>query len=117
MSNNILYEDETINAYEEAKRSIRKKKTGSDNLYNLDEFDESILKPPAKRKVDVTDITQVGTKVLIGGGLGLLAGVGAIAVAASAAEIVIAGVVTKITGVIGGAVGLSMGVNQIKKKG
>ena len=42
-----------------------------------------------------------------------------IAVAASAAEVIIAGVITKVAGIIGGAVGLSFGVNKflkVKKK-
>ena len=48
-----------------------------------------------------------------------MAGVATIAVAASAAEVIIAGVITKVAGVIGGAVGLSVGVNKflkVKKK-
>jgi len=110
--------DETYNEYEDAKRTIRLKKTGirRSKISGLtDEFDEGLY-DARNRKMDVTDYTQIGTKVLIGGGVGLLAGVGTIVVAASAAEIVVAGVVTKITGVIGGALGLSIGINQARKR-
>ncbi len=59
---------------------------------------------------------QVGSKVLIGGGVGLLGGIATLALAASAAEIVVTGVVTKIAGVVGGAAGLSMGISSYNKK-
>ena len=99
--------------YEEAKRAIyiKKKRHVKDDL---DDFDENGFNPASKTVV-LSDVIDVGTKVLIGGGLGLLAGVAAIAITASAAEVVIAGVITKITGVVGGAVGLSMGLNKYKK--
>jgi len=99
--------------YEEKKRAIYSKKTQQrDNEY-LDEMDEKYMK---ERKVGFADVLQVGSKVLIGGGLGLLAGVAAIAVTASAAEIILAGAVTKVAGVVGGATGLSWGVHKFKKK-
>nr|WCC90931.1 magnetosome protein Mad8 [Desulfobacteraceae bacterium] len=112
----IMDNNTTFNEYEEAKKKIRsKRKVKKRYPARNDSFDENAYLY-AQRRVDVTDMVQLGSKVLIGGGLGLLAGVGTIAVAASAAEIVVAGVVTKVAGVIGGAVGLSLGVNQIKKK-
>jgi len=37
-------------------------------------------------------------------------------VAAGAAEVVVAGVVTKIAGVVGGTVGLSLGLSKYKRK-
>ncbi|MBF0451850.1 MAG: hypothetical protein HQK75_14190 [Candidatus Magnetomorum sp.] len=113
------FSDETINTYEQAKKNIRSNKKAPakkrPSRYSLEEFNESYPYKQEKRGIDIADITQIGTKVVIGGGLGLLAGVGAIAVAASAGEIVIAGVVTKITGIVGGALGFSMGMNQAKK--
>ena len=109
MNNNIL-----INEYEEAKKKVRQKKQTKASV-KKDEFDDNLYLYP-QRKVDVSDMVQLGSKVLIGGGIGLLAGVGTIAVAASSAEIIVAGVVTKVTGIIGGAVGLSLGINQMKKK-
>jgi len=114
------YTDETINTYEQTKKSIRNKnKTPDSNRrsrYNLDEFNAPPRPIREKRSIDLSDITHVGTRVVIGGGIGLLAGVGAIAVAASAGEIIIGGVVTKISGIVGGTLGLSMGVNQVKKR-
>jgi uncharacterized membrane protein len=105
--------DDQLRDYEEAKRAVyaKKKRKTEDNY---DDFDENGLNP-ANKTVVLSDVIDVGTKVLIGGGLGLLAGVAAIAITASAAEVVIAGVITKITGVVGGAVGLSMGLNKFKK--
>jgi len=117
------YTDETINTYEETKKAIRDKnmspKDKRQSRYNLDEFNTSSsqpMQPRPKRAVSIADVTHVGTRVVIGGGLGLLAGVGAIAVAASAGEIIIGGVVTKISGIVGGTLGLSMGINQVQKK-
>jgi len=105
----------TLNEYEDAKKNIRNRKTERKQESLTDSFDKNIYLYP-KRGVDVTDMVQLGSKVLIGGGIGILAGVASIAIAASAAEIVVAGAVTKVAGVIGGAAGLSLGVNQIKKK-
>lgn len=68
------------------------------------------------KPVEFSDVVQVATKVVIGGGIGLLAGVAAIAVAASAVEIIVAGAVVKVAGVVGGAVGLSLGMNKFKKR-
>ena len=105
--------DDQLRDYEEAKRAVyAKKKRKIDD--DFDDIDEKGLNPASKTVV-LSDVIDVGTKVLIGGGLGLLAGVAAIAITASAAEVVIAGVITKITGVVGGAVGLSMGLNKFKK--
>jgi uncharacterized membrane protein len=58
----------------------------------------------------------VGSKVVIGAGLGLLAGVATIAVMASLAEIIVAGVVTKIAGVVGGGAGLTVGLRQLRAR-
>ncbi len=103
-------------AYEQEKSAIRFKKARHRSIRaELDEFDRDLLESPGQ-EVRLSDVAQVGSKILIGGGLGLLAGVAGIAVAASAAEVVLAGVVTKITGVIGCAVGLSMGVRRFKGK-
>ena len=108
-------EDQPI-GYEQKKRGIRYKRARDRTTRaELDEFDPDLLESPGQ-EVRLSDVAQVGSKVLIGGGLGLLAGVAGIAVAAAAAEVVVAGVVTKIAGVIGCAVGLSMGVGRFKAK-
>ena len=107
-------EDQMI-AYEQKKRTVRFKRARDRSINELDEFDLDLDESPGQ-EVRLSDVAQVGSKILIGGGLGLLAGVAGIALAASAAEVVIAGVVTKITGVIGCAVGLSMGVRRFKAK-
>ena len=102
--------------YEQKINAIRFKTAGDRNIRTeLDEFDPDLLEGH-DQQVRLSDVAQVGSKVLIGGGLGLLAGVAGIAVMASAAEIVLAGVVTKIAGVIGCAAGLSMGVRKFKAK-
>ncbi len=105
--------DDKLRDYEDAKKAIyvKKKRKSRDDL---DDFDEE-YHSAANKTVVLTDVIEVGTKMLIGGGLGLLAGVATIAIAASAAEVVVTGVITKITGVVGGAVGLSMGLNKHKK--
>jgi uncharacterized membrane protein len=67
------------------------------------------------RPVNALDIVSVGNKVLIGGGVGLLLGMAAIAVVACAGEVILAGAVTQITGVLGGVLGLSRGVAKVQK--
>jgi len=101
--------------YEEAKKSIYLKNSRKKRKLDLDDFDGD-LADFRKDRVGASDVIQIGSKVVIGGGLGLLADVATIAVAASAAEVVVAGVVTKVAGVVGGAVGLTMGLNSAKKK-
>ena len=107
-------EDQMI-AYEQKKRTVRFKRARDRSINELDEFDLDLDESPGQ-EVRLSDVAQVGSKILIGGGLGLLAGVAGIALAASAAEVVLAGVVTKITGVIGCALGLSLGVKKFKAK-
>ncbi len=106
--------EKQIKDYEDAKKTIRSKTAGEKKNYDLDELDDAQLEKYGS-KADFSDVVQVGSKIIIGGGVGLLAGVVTIAVAASATEVVIAGVVTKVTGVIGGALGLSMGLNKYQK--
>jgi hypothetical protein len=102
--------------YEQKKRAIlSKKEDRKSSRADLDEFDADLMDSPGQ-SVRLSDVAQVGSKVLIGGGIGLLAGVATIAVAAAAAEVVIAGAITKIAGVIGGALGLSLGINKYRKK-
>ncbi len=111
---------ENFKTYEERKKDIYTKKEHLKKMrpkgYSYDdyEYDESIWEDG--NKVGLTDVMQVGSKVLIGGGIGLLGGVAAIAIAASAAEVVVTGVITKIAGVVGGAAGLSWGLHSVKKK-
>ena len=103
------------NSYEETKNSIRK--TKAEERANLNAKEDMEAEPiNGSKSIELSDVTQVGSKILIGGGIGLLAGVAAIGVAAGAAEIVVAGVVTKIAGVVGGAMGLSLGLNKYQKK-
>jgi len=100
--------------YEQRKQAIRQKKVSVASQYDyVDYADDSIEAP---RNVDAVDVLSVGSKIVIGGGVGLLAGVAAIAVVASAAEIILAGVVTKIAGIVGGALGLTWGLGAVKKK-
>ena len=98
--------EEQLGAYEEAKKGIRTKMARQTRINaDLAEFDPDLFESSG-RQVALSDIAQVGSKVLIGGGLGLLAGVATIAVVASAAEVVLAGAITKVAGVVGGAAGL-----------
>ena len=108
---------EDVTDYEEKKRAVRIAKTRRRDMQPAhDEFyDELDDDSNGSGRIGLSDVAQVGSKVLIGGGLGVLAGVAAIAVAASAAEVIIAGVITKVAGVIGGAAGLSLGVNKFMK--
>ncbi len=114
--------DDRLEAYEEGKRAIRMRKAKRNRLSDPDDLDLDMdlelldVAPPATRQVTVSDVAQVGSKVVIGAGLGLLAGVATIAVMASMAEIIIAGVVTKIAGVVGGGAGLSMGLRQLRSR-
>jgi hypothetical protein len=104
-----------LKSYEGAKQSIRE--TKAEERSNLSRPGDMGIEPTnGSKSIELSDVAQVGGKVLIGGGIGLLAGVAAIGVAASAAEIIVAGVVTKIAGVVGGAMGLSLGMNKYKKK-
>ncbi len=108
--------DKELLDYELRKEAIRSKATKENEWRtDLDEFDPGYLKDTGG-PVAVSDVVQVGSKVLIGGGVGLLAGVAGIAVVASAAEVVVAGVVTKISGVVGCAIGLSLGLKGFKNK-
>ena len=107
--------NDKLKDYEEAKKSVYLKSSRKKRKLNLDDFDDDLPDYGADR-IGASDFIQVGSKVVIGGGLGLLAGVATIAVAASAAEVVIAGAITKVAGVVGGAVGLSLGLNSAKKK-
>lgn len=102
--------------YEAAKKAINLKNFHQrKRKLDVDDFDDDSA-DFGEDRIGVSDVLQVGSKVVIGGGLGLLAGVATIAVVASAAEVVIAGVVTKVAGVVGGAAGLTMGLNNAKKK-
>ena len=108
--------EDKLTSYEERKRAIRFKKA----KMKENDFDFALLERDflecSSQQTGLADFAQVGSKVVIGAGLGLLAGVATIAVVASAAEIVIAGVVTKIAGVVGGTAGLSMGLRNVRKK-
>ncbi|MBF0241701.1 MAG: hypothetical protein HQK64_04395 [Desulfamplus sp.] len=112
---------DNFKSYEDRKKEIYSKKEYFKSMrpkgfsYDDYEYDDSNSIWEDKR-VGFTDVMQVGSKVLIGGGIGLLGGVAAIAVAASAAEVVITGAITKIAGVVGGAAGLSWGLHSVKKK-
>lgn len=106
--------DNFMEDYEASKKTAHLKKSQTPSSPKHDELDDPRLDGNGRR-VTVSDVLQVGTKVVIGGGVGLLAGVAAIVVAASAAEVVIAGVVTKIAGLVGGALGLNLGLNKYKK--
>ena len=101
--------------YEQRKATVRVK-AAARKKWEQDQEEFDALEPEDRgRQLTLSDVTQVGSKVVIGGGVGLLAGVAGIAVAAGAAEVVVAGVVTKIAGVVGCAIGLSLGLNKYKK--
>jgi len=106
--------EDQLKDYDEAKQSIRSKTAGKRKDYDLNEFDDAQLES-CGRKTELSDVVQIGSKVVIGGGVGILAGVATIALAASAAEVVIAGVITKVAGVLGGAMGLTLGLNKYQK--
>jgi hypothetical protein len=89
--------EDQIKDYEEEKRSIRSRTAGKRKNYDLNELDDAQLEKYGS-KVDLSDVVQVGSKIIIGGGVGLLAGV-----------------LTKVTGAIGGALGLTMGLNKYQK--
>ena len=102
--------------YEQRKTAVRVKAAARKQWEQDQEDFETLDLEDQGRQLTLSDVTQVGSKVVIGGGVGLLAGVAGIAVVASAAEVVVAGVVTKIAGVVGCAVGLSLGINKYKGK-
>jgi hypothetical protein len=58
----------------------------------------------------------VGTGVLVGSGVGLIAGITTVGAIASASKIVASGVVPKLTGIIGGALGLRWSLRKTSKK-
>lgn len=109
--------EELLAAYEEKQKSIRlKKATRKKEIFGFGISGTSDPMKSLSRQIPMYDVIQLGSKVVIGAGLGLLAGVAAIAVVASAAEVVIAGVVTKIAGVVGGSAALSQGLKDLKSK-
>jgi hypothetical protein len=108
--------EERLSAYEEKQKSIRLKNAHKKKSFGFGISDSSGPMRSPSRQVPVYDFVQLGSKVVIGAGPGLLAGVAAIAVVASAAEVVIAGVVAKIAGVVGGSVALSLGLRDLKSK-
>lgn len=110
--------DERLDAYEKRRRAIRLKGVKRKEDVGLDDMDSDpdLVETAGARAVGFTDVVQVGSKVVIGAGLGLLAGVATIAFMASAAEVIVAGVVTKIAGVVGGGAGLSLGLRQLRSK-
>jgi len=104
-----------LSEYEKSKEAIKARKI-EEQLLNEAADDEWTELTSPRHGIEIVDVAKIGTGVLIGGGLGLLAGVGTIAVAASAAEIVIGGVITKVAGVVGGAAGLGWGLHSLEKK-
>jgi uncharacterized membrane protein len=107
-----------ISDYEMKKQTIRARGGASSQVRKqTQDFEDlpydDIEKP---RQIGVSEVLNVGTKVVIGTGVGLLAGVATIAIVASAGELILAGAVTKVAGVVGGALGLSMGLGSLKKK-
>ena len=102
--------------YEQAKRELRLQKVQEHHFENdaLEDEWQELTRP--RYKFGMFDVAKLGTGVVIGGGIGLLVGVATIAVAASVAEIIIGGVITKVAGVVGGATGLGWGLRSIDKK-
>ncbi len=104
---------EQLSSYEQRKTEILSRSKASDDLCDMETYAEDRLE--GTRQVGIADVLNVGSKVVIGGGVGLLAGIATIAVVASAGELILAGVVTKIAGVLGGALGLTMGIDGLRK--
>ncbi len=70
----------------------------------------------ARRKPNLKGIMLVGTGIIVGSGVGMVAGITTAGVIASASKIVALGVVPKITGIIGGALGLRWSLRKTSKK-
>lgn len=105
---------EKLSAYEEKKRSVRFNRARREKkkfVVSSPGADADFTEKPG-RHLPVYDVVQLGSKVVIGTGLGFLAGVATIAIVASAAEVVIAGVITKIAGVVGGTAAFSQGLRD-----
>jgi len=107
---------EEMSAYDTAKADIRMRK--AEHYLKEDEWldEDTVEMMQPARKADFIDVGKVGVGILVGGGLGLLSGVAAIAVSASVAEVILGGVVTKVAGAVGGAAGLGWGLHSIDKK-
>lgn len=107
--------------YEKKKSYIRdrtKKRSKNRDLESADLYDPKL----GAGRVDLACRgLQVGTKVIIGGGLGLLLGVASTAVAAgsavvSAADLLVAASMPKICGLVGSVCGLKIGLRKNKKR-
>ncbi len=70
----------------------------------------------ARRNSNMTGIMIAGAVALIGSGVGVIVGATTACVVTVASKVVALGVVPKITGIIGGAVGLGWGVRKTLKK-
>lgn len=104
-----------LSAYERTREKTRKKnQPGEMKQSFLGDEDLDWVEP--QQKPDLTGLTIAGAGLVVGGGIGLLSGVAAIAVTASVGEVIIGGVVTKIAGIVGGAAGLGWGVSRMEKR-
>ncbi|CAM2057512.1 Magnetosome protein Mad8 [Desulfovibrionales bacterium] len=105
---------EEYDVYEQSKTAIRGRHSMVERRQTeIEEYDDDHLL--RQRHIGVVDVLSVGTKIIVGSGVGLLAGIATIALVASAGEIILAGVITKIAGVVGGAMGLSIGVSELRR--
>lgn len=83
---------ENATSYEEKRNAVRMTMARHREMQaDPDEFDYEPY-DGSNGRMRISDMAQMGSKILIGGGVGVLAGVATIAVAASAAEVIIAGV-------------------------
>ena len=102
----------SMQEYKEAKKAVYERKARlKKGPFLRDDFDRD-LRFGGEPSSQLVDVVQVGSKVVIGAGVGLLAGVATVTMAASAAGVAVAGAVTKVAGVVGAAAGLSMGLNR-----
>jgi len=106
-------ESENFHKTRRFKKATHSKKEDEYLMDDDNQFDE-LLQP--RRKSNLKGLLTVGTGVVIGGGLGLIAGIATVAVTATVSKIVIGGLSPKITGVIGGALGLRWGLRKTSKK-
>ncbi|MBF0107096.1 MAG: hypothetical protein HQM16_17435 [Deltaproteobacteria bacterium] len=88
----------------------------SNSKYYTTEVIEETVENDNKKYSTATHVVKTGVKTIIGVGVGVLAGIASVFVAAHILEAAIpAMLITKTAGVVGGATGLLKGVNDAKK--
>lgn len=106
--------NETFKQYEDARKAIYEKNYRKNTPEDPDDLMDPFARESSTR-IDARDLLEIGSRMAIGGGLGFLSGIAAVAVAIHAAEIVVTGTVAKVAGLVGGAMGLSSGLKRMDK--